>query len=178
MDKLCKRCQFRTPQTRAICQVCGHKEFCQSSASATINNNVRLAEAGPASDATGENIFGKAKSLFGSSAAEWKELGQKIASATQKILRLAVPSTAELSPESAQSAEILLIEPTTDRKWKVLTQLEQTRASLAQDESTQPQSLDELMNWFKTYGTERGIVFEKSRTDADNQPSGEVQKAA
>ncbi len=27
MEKLCNRCQFRTPQTRAICHVCGHGHF-------------------------------------------------------------------------------------------------------------------------------------------------------
>lgn len=41
MEKICTRCNFRTPAARAVCQVCGYTKFLAANANAVVTGDVK-----------------------------------------------------------------------------------------------------------------------------------------
>jgi hypothetical protein len=112
VDKLCKRCQFRTPLARAICQVCGHAEFVKLDQSAKCIDATKRElttlvdglltppnDSTPAQQKADLACFAEAmswaKSICRGTLCEVRELGEKLRSAAGKTFLLLVTPASE-----------------------------------------------------------------------------------
>jgi hypothetical protein len=193
MDKLCKRCQFRTPSTRALCQVCGHTAFTkieQAMATADASDCRREAsEAGqdvvsttapsinlPSIDL--ESIKVRLQSLKSSVVTEINDLVVKVNSAARKVFLLATTPMASQSEEVPITTEVyarplqcaVTLPHHASRPVKASTRrndsLIESAVEIAPGDTVARKArLNELLRWFQSYGDDPLILDKPARID-------------
>ncbi len=207
MDKLCKRCQFRTPQTRAICQVCGHTEFVKLDSSFNIIDENKSQHASATSSASDDGSLTFTTQAFletvrRDASSMLQEFSSKVQSAATKIYMLAVTPSSKsaepfdtakmLSQHRAASVDNNIPAKTVQEinkpistgnvlKPAILIPIETTipaDAAPSADPEVQKARLDELMSWFKAYGTTSSLIIESGAVQSSEPEMEELQQAA
>jgi hypothetical protein len=206
MDKLCKRCQFRTPSIRALCQVCGHKEFVaidhatQKSDQPEIiqsSENESFPEAVIDFSAVRSRLSSLRLQLSSASTqliAETRVLYSKIKSAAKKIYLLAIPpakvnasecTSTEIPPvSSAPALSTPVARSTTARRLERSPEARhnaviETYAEIAPgDTAARKARLNELLVWFQSYGNDSSILSSESSKKNDDANELRTKHAA
>jgi hypothetical protein len=160
MEKICTRCNFRTPAGRAVCQVCGHSKFHPTaSAVAAIPANNSL-----------DNIELPQLSMRGLSDA----LSQLAATASSVVEKLTETAKAEFAKYEALCAKAAT-ERETPTALKQVTRSANLAVAPARDTAanfapTTPsfgenEDLETMISWFKSYGVDRPLILESRGTE-------------
>lgn len=160
MEKICKRCNFRTPAGRAVCQVCGHAKFFQAedfNKEAPKEDSV-LAKVEAAVSVTALNdLFARmnerATSVIGS-------LRSGIDAALTPKPAVVNEASNEAAGQSFTSDETVFSSASIKRQTLTNRKIEAMQPSTV--EVAAEQGLDDLLAWFKSYGVDQPLILEKT----------------
>jgi hypothetical protein len=131
MEKICTRCSFRTPATRAVCQVCGYSKF-----SAVSDVQVAVAK----QPAVVMTIEPTAQGQFLIDL--FRQTKKSVVTAVENFAK-AVKESAETTKEKDSATEVANDTPSTEITFQ------------------EGEDLDTLIAWFKSYGVDRPLILQQ-----------------
>ena len=172
MDKQCKRCNFRTPEARKICQVCGHTQFHRQSAWQSAGDRVTGASNTTCS-ATPEPAINPTRalpSLLGNLCQATRQVLSEVS--TLASARLGKAGGDETGTVEAASNKRLPKRPSQTVTEYADTYISSLPKLVSTDLDSQRENLNQLLAWFESYGADQPLIV--SRTDS-HEPANKSQ---
>ena len=171
MEKICKRCNFRTPASRKICQVCGHNKLVPMEIQ---GGRVVLQDETNATTPVQEPQFSAAMNEIGESFreqfAKFKTFVKNVETRIETfVTTFGVPQQAP----AAVTAPVIEVPVQTIVTRPVRSATNETFIRIGVPTVNTPspmplpgsESLNELLDWFKSYGVSQSLILPVESTD-------------
>jgi hypothetical protein len=186
MEKVCKRCQFKNPQKRAICQICGHAQFVQSAdqsragdakVTPAVTPTPKSVVANPASVVKPAPVAKPTPAVKPAPAVNLSGLANDsthfLQNLSKQVSRVSIPDFLKSRGEDpAQTASKLLRNRVGDMSDEY-TAVTCSDFNYSSNATTPEQQLDELLEWFKSYGLDQQLILtgDSAKQKSEEQPS-------
>lgn len=132
MEKICKRCGFRTPSARTICQVCGNGKFV-------------LRETEDARTCV-------------TPAAQFTSI-DTVQTALRRTIESAATHALSVIERLNQTRALVAASQTVSRTPTLVSVASQSAETMVAEQSFEGNSLEEMIAWFKSYGVDRPLIL-------------------